>query len=283
MKISKKNPVIAWWSGGVTSAIACKLAIDKYGKDNVRVVFIDTMNEDKDTYSFKIDCEYWYGEKIETIKNPEYNSIQDVWKKYKALNNANGAICSSELKRKTRQIFQRENKFSHQVFGFELGEENRAKSMQLNYPDTFPVFPLLENKLDKKACLKFLLEKNINPPRTYLLGYHNNNCFNTGCVQGGVGYWQKIQREDVGKFNDMADMEHYLTNLKGKPVTMLKYKNKTGEGLVFLKAHALYPEIKDISMMKGREPKPLMECNGFCGINDLSKRSETEKEINFSE
>ena len=26
-----ENKVIAWWSGGITSAVACKLAIDIYG------------------------------------------------------------------------------------------------------------------------------------------------------------------------------------------------------------------------------------------------------------
>jgi hypothetical protein len=36
-------------------------------------------------------------------------------------------------------------------------------------------------------------------------------------------------------------------------------------------------------MIKGREVKPLLECNGFCGINDLSDRSETELEINYQE
>jgi hypothetical protein len=34
--------------------------------------------------------------------------------------------------------------------------------------------------------------------------------------------------------------------------------------------------------MKGRPPKPLLECNGFCGINDLDKNP-TEEEINFSD
>ena len=78
----------------------------------------------------------------------------------------------------------------------------------------------------------------------------------------------------------MAEMELKITNMKGKPVTMLKDQSKGG-GLVFLKPHPDYPEIKDISMMKGREPKPLFDCNGMCGINDLDKRSETEKEINY--
>ena len=77
----------------------------------------------------------------------------------------------------------------------------------------------------------------------------------------------------------MADMEHELTELKGKPVTMLKDQSKGG-GLVFLKPHQKYKNIKDISMMKGREPKPLFDCNGMCGVNDLSKRNDTEKEIN---
>ena len=59
--------VIAWWSGGITSAVTCKICIDIYGVDNVRVIFIDTFNEDEDTYRFKTDCEKWYGKEIETI------------------------------------------------------------------------------------------------------------------------------------------------------------------------------------------------------------------------
>ena len=78
----------------------------------------------------------------------------------------------------------------------------------------------------------------------------------------------------------MANMEHELTDVKGKPITMLKDQSKGG-GLVFLKPHKDYPDMKDISKMKGREPKPLFDCNGMCGINDLEERSETEKEINM--
>jgi hypothetical protein len=75
-------------------------------------------------------------------------------------------------------------------------------------------------------------------------------------------------------------MEHELTEAKGQPVTMLKDQSEAG-GLVFLKPHPQYPLMKDISMMKGRPPKPLFECNGFCGINDLSPKNETEKELNY--
>ncbi len=35
--------------------------------------------------------------------------------------------------------------------------------------------------------------------------------------------------------------------------------------------------------MEGREPKPLMECNGFCSSNDLEDRNNTYDEINYNQ
>lgn len=282
--INKKNPVIAWWSGGIASAITCHLCIQWFGIENVRIVFQDTWNEDDDTYRFLSDCENWYGCKIERICNKEFDSIEQVWYKYQSLNVATGAICSTHLKRLVREQFQKENMYSYQAFGFDTSEIDRALSMKFNHPDARPIFPLISECLDKRACMKYLPTGlfTIEPPRVYKLGYQNNNCFKTGCVQGGIGYWQKIQREDIKKFDRMATIEHELTDLKKEPVTMLKDQSKGG-GLVFLKPHPQYPNMKDISMMKGRDPKPLMDCNGFCGTNDLNpNRNETESELNYA-
>lgn len=137
--------VIAWWSGGITSAVTCKICIDIYGVDNVRVIFIDTFNEDEDTYRFKKDCEILYGKEIETITliGDKYDSIQDVWIKNKSLNVAKGAVCSSELKRSVREKWQKENDYDLQAFGFEIEEINRAKAMKLNHSKAKPIFPLL--------------------------------------------------------------------------------------------------------------------------------------------
>lgn len=290
MKENKK--VIGWWSGGVTSAVACKLAIDLYGVDNVDMIMMDTKNEDPDTYRFKKDCEKWYEKEISVITALEENeSIQDVWLKFKSLNVANGAICSSTLKRDLRLTWEKDNKWDYQVFGFDIDETKRAKAMTLNYPDTKPIYPLLLYGYSKKMCIDILNEAGIEIPRTYKYGFHNNNCFQTGCVQGGIGYWQKMGRDFPDKFDKMAEMEHKLTNRRGSPVTMLKDQSKEAKELVektgdktkqfvFLKPHPDYPEIKDISMMKGREPKPLVECNGFCSTNDLNANP-TDKEINY--
>lgn len=282
------NKVVGWWSGGITSAVTCRLIADIYGIDNCRFIFIDTFNEDDDTYRFKSDCEKWYGKEIETITGigDEYKSIRDVWFKYLSLNVSKGAICSSELKREVRKQWQRNNEFKYQAFGFEFDEYNRAKSLSLNYPESKPIFPLFLYAYNKLKCIEIVQEAGIDPPIMYQLGFHNNNCFKTGCVQGGIGYWQKMARDFPEKFDAMAQIEHELTDLKGKPVTMCKDQSKeakeSGNTLVFLKPHPDYPEIKDISIMKGREPKPLFECNGMCGINDLDQRNSTEDEINYN-
>lgn len=279
VKVDQEHPVISWWSGGVTSAVACKLAISLFGVDNVRIVFIDTKNEDIDTYRFKNDCQKWYGKDIEIITNEKYSDITEVWFKFLSLNVAHGAICSSELKREVRQLFQKENLFSYQIFGFDIDEPKRAKSLAKNYAESRPIFPLLMRGLSKNDCIK-IVEARMRVPSAYYMGFNNNNCLKTGCVQGGIGYWQKMKKEKGSLFYQMGKVEHDLTNLKGEPVTMLKDQSKDG-GLVFLIPHPDYPNIKDISMMKGRPPKPLFECNGLCGTNDLEK-NETESEINYA-
>ena len=292
-KPTTDSPAILWWSGGITSAVACKIAIEAYGSESCRPVFIDTFNEDDDTYRFKEDCEKWYGLPIEAItaldrpgatkigKLP-YKSIQEVWRRFLSLNVATGAICSATLKRDTRLMFQKENKYTCQVFGFDIESREviRASNMKKNYPTANPVFPLLATVTSKRDCLRIVSEAGIVPPRAYQMGLNNNNCLKTGCIQGGVGYWQLMRRLDYEKFMEMAAIEHELTNLKGTPVTMNKDQSGGG-GLVFLMPHPDYPLVKDLSMMAGRPPKPLMECNGFCGINDGLK--EEPDGINFGE
>lgn len=280
--------IICWWSGGITSAVACKKAIERYGKDNCRVIMLDTGNEHEDSYRFLKDCERWYGTSIELISSQSYKNIQDTWYRHQSLNTAHGAICSYMLKRRVREKLEKEIEFSHQVFGFEFDKKeiNRAEALLANHPQTKPLFPLIDLKIGKRDCIDLVLKAGIEPPVAYKMGFMNNNCLKTGCVQGGIGYWKKIQEEMPDLFNKMAKVEHDLTDLKGKPVTMLKDQSKkakeSGRELVFLKPHQDFPDHKTIDDMKGRKIKPVMECNGFCGTNDFSELNETEREINWA-
>mgnify|MGYP000452915422 CR=1 FL=1 len=149
-----ENKIICWWSGGITSSVACKLAIDIYGIDNCRVIMIDTQNEHTDTYRFKNDCEKWYGQEIETIQNKKYEDHLDVVLSTRYVNGAGGARCTKELKKNVRFDFEKGNKIAAQVWGyeFEASEINRAIRTQEQYAYTNPLFPLIENKLSKNYC-----------------------------------------------------------------------------------------------------------------------------------
>ena len=211
-----EGDVIAWWSGGITSAVACRLAIEKY--PNVRLVYIETGSHHPDTIRFKNDCEKWYGQEIETLQNKKYENHIDVVLSTKYVNGAGGARCTKELKKNVRIDFEKRNKIAAQVWGyeFEANEINRAIRTQEQYGYTNPLFPLIENKLSKKECAGILEGAGIEIPMMYKLGYNNNNCI--GCVKGGSGYWNKIRKDFPEIFKQMAEAEREVkaTCLKDK-------------------------------------------------------------------
>src|SRR5215217_8984840 len=116
------------------------------------------------------------------------------------------------IKTRSRIAFGKKNAFSYQAFGFDKKELKRANGMLKNYYFIKPIFPLIDKGYSKQNCLDLLNFAGIKIPVVYSYGFHNNNCFRTGCVQGGVGYWQKMKLDFPDKFDDMALMEHELTN-----------------------------------------------------------------------
>ena len=272
-----KTRVIAWWSGGIASAYACHIALQIY--KNVVIVFQDTDNEDEDTYRFLTDCEKLYSQQIERISRigKDYKNIEEIWFKYLSLNNATGAICSTELKREVREEYQNPKTDHAQIFGYDMSETKRHFNMRKNYPEINCISPLIDNKISKADCINFFKQQGIEIPNAYKLGFRNNNCLQTGCVRGGIGYWKQYKRQFPERFNRMAEREHELTNLKGEPVTILKNQSATapkenGFAPMFLKPHPDYPHIKDLSRMKGKTPEPIVECNGFCYTIDFKEK-----------
>lgn len=261
-----KTRVIAWWSGGITSAYACLLACWIY--DNVEVVFIDTRNESEDTERFLKDCERLYGKEIIRTSNPKYKNIREVWRKYNSLNNAHGAICSTELKREVRESYQNLETDYAQIFGFDTTEPNRHANMRRNYPELNVKSPLITAGMTKPEAIAIFLGLGIIPPKMYE-EFENNNCDGTGCVRGGIGYWQKRKVKRNESFIEMALMEHELTDKKGEPVTIIRDQTKARKGEpIFLLPHPNYPQYQDISMKKGIAPESLMECTGFCSTEN---------------
>jgi len=200
--------VISWWSGGITSAVACRLALEKY--KNVRLIYIETGSHHPDTKRFKIDCEQWYGREIETRQSNKYENHIDVVLTERFVNGPTGAKCTKVLKKDVREKVEREFEWSNQVYGLEFEETqiNRAIRWQEQYEYTNALFPLIENSLSKNESAGIVLGAGIKLPEMYKLGYSNNNCI--GCVKGGKGYWNKIRIDFPETFKQMAEAEREI-------------------------------------------------------------------------
>jgi len=209
--------VISWFSCGVTSAVATKMALNKYGTKSVLPIYFKINQVHPDNDRFIAECEQWFGVKIKQIQG-EFKTPIEVALQTRYVNGPSGARCTYELKRKLRQTVEKDTFYSAQVFGFEYSkrEELRAKRFVEQYPLTLPQFPLIKAKMNKAACLYLLEKVGIKRPEMYNLGYHNNNCI--GCFKGGMGYWNKIRKDFPDIFKATAEMEREIgaTCIKGQ-------------------------------------------------------------------
>lgn len=194
---------ILWFSCGAASAVACRIALEKY--PDARIIYQHIGSAHPDNARFLADCEKWYGRKIEVIQSDFYSDHFHVIKATRFINGPKGARCTTELKKKLRKYFELQNpKITAQVFGFTAEETKRANKPEMKGFS----FPLIEKGIYKKECYQILNAKNIELPAMYRLGFNNNNCI--GCVKGGMGYWNKIRVNFPDSFEKMARLEREI-------------------------------------------------------------------------
>jgi len=258
---------VSWFSAGITSTVATMIALDKYGKDNVDIIFFETGSHHPDNNRFIKECEEkLFKKKIEIHQNPKYNTVLDVLKKG-YINSPYGAFCTYELKKQVRFKLEKQRHWDHQIFGFEFEKKeiNRAVRFKEQYPATDPIFPLIDAKITKVDAIKTIQDLGVEIPEMYKLGYANNNCIM--CVKGGMGYFNKMRKDFPKEFKELADLE------KEVGATCLKEKDKTTG-----KSKKLY--LHDLDPNRGREQKPITsECGVICATEFTDVISEDTNKI----
>ena len=239
--------VIAWFSCGATSAVACKIALKIY--DDVHVVYIETGSGHPDNERFIKDCERWFGQPIEVIRSDKFKDVEDVLRSRKFIVGPIGASCTFYLKKQVRYKYEDSiGEWDGQVFGFDYckREVNRAIRFRQQNKKTKPLFPLIERMITKQDAMGILQRANIEIPKMYQMGYNNNNCI--GCVKGGIGYWNKIRRDFPKVYQRMAETERAIGH------SCLRDKN----GLIWL---------DELDLNRGDVVKPIIpDCSLFCDI-----------------
>jgi hypothetical protein len=183
--------VVSWFSCGAASAVASKLAIQKYGA--VEIVYCDTMStEHPDQQRFFDDVQRWLGQDIIRIKSEKYTDVDDVIEKRRYMAGIAGAPCTVEMKKVPRFAYQRPDDLH--IFGLHAGEQDRADNLRANDPGLDMAFPLIDAGFGKQRCADTLTLAGVELPAMYHLGYSNNNCL--GCVKAtSYRYWQGIRHD----------------------------------------------------------------------------------------
>lgn len=211
---------IAWFSCGIASTIAAKLALAD--DPQTLVVYCDTsLDEHPDNERYLTECEDWLGTKITRIRSERYKSVDDVIAARRYMSGVAGAPCTVELKKRPRFAFQRPDDV--QVFGYTVEETRRAERLRENDPGVTFRFPLIERQITKGDCHAALAVAGIEQPAMYALGYNNNNCL--GCVKAGSAtYWNRIRRDFPEVFAKRAQQSRELgvklTMVNGVRVTL---------------------------------------------------------------
>lgn len=226
--MENKQIEVAWWSAGITSAVACWLALKR--NPECRIVYIGILDAHSDNARFKSDCEKWYGKEIEVIRSKKYLSVSEVIQDTGYVNGAGGARCTTELKKQVRIDYEKQNAIAAQYFGFEFEKKqiNRAVRFLDKYSHVNPLFPLIDERLTKNECAGMIINAGIELPVMYKLGYNNNNCI--GCVKGGKGYWNKIRKDFPEVFAQRAADEREAGHSCIKGVYLDELKPKDGKG-----------------------------------------------------
>jgi len=202
---------VAWFSGGVSSFIACYLCKETVNE----IIYIDIDDQHTDTMRFLKDCESALNKEITVIKS-SLSGVEDALRKSKFINSPYGAPCTMLLKKRVRQQWEKRQKEELiYIWGYDSEERNRADRLKRSMLEYDHIFPLIENNLVKSDAHALLERLNIKRPKMYELGYQNNNCI--GCPKGGMGYWNKIRVDFPRVFEARAKLEREInaTCIKG--------------------------------------------------------------------
>lgn len=216
---------IIMYSGGTGSWATAKLITEKYGKENVVLVFADTLIEDEDLYRFvnetaaKLD--------VELVHLKDGRDVWEVFKDDRFLGNSRLANCSKFLKQKPSREWLEANYKPDECIvyvGIDWSETHRLPAIEKGYLPYTAKAPLTEPPyLDKAQVLAMLEADGIKPPRLYAMGFAHNNCGGF-CVRAGQAQFKKLLEHFPERFDYHAQKEQELREYLDKDVTILRYQ-----------------------------------------------------------
>jgi hypothetical protein len=214
---------IVFFSGGIGSFFTAKRVIEKEGKENVILLFTDTLIEDEDLYRFMNDASQYF--EIPITRLADGRTPWEVFKDVKFLGNSRIAHCSHLLKQVPADKWVRENFNPDECvlyLGIDWTEIHRTKKPKENYLPYKVKFPMCDEPyITKNEMLEELEKIGIEQPKLYKMGFSHNNC-GGGCVRAGQGHFAHLLETMHDKYKEWEEHEEEIREYLGKDVSMMK-------------------------------------------------------------
>jgi hypothetical protein len=255
------------FSGGAGSAVAAKRVVERYGPDDVLLLFTDTRMEDEDLYRFKADVERKLACRSITIT--EGRTPWDVFRDERILTSRYDP-CSRILKRQMadRYLAAYSDPSATTVYvGIDWTEIHRydrepgtrgpkdlggLRQRRAAEGWTYKA-PLCEAPyLTKDDMLASLRADGIEPPRLYAMGFAHNNCGGF-CIKAGQGHFANLLRVMPERYAYHEAKEEELRAVQGPHAYILRDRKK-GE------------ETRPLTLRAFRER---IEAGGQCDLLDI--------------
>jgi hypothetical protein len=199
------------YSGGASSFVAAHLAVEKYGKENVELVFCDTLIEDEDLYRFLEEGATALG--VPLIKLVDGRDPWAVFKDKRYIGNSRTAHCSIVLKREQFEKYIKENYKPGECvihFGFDFFEEGRFKRAKVNWAPYECQALLTEPPFYSRVqILQIIDDYELELPRLYEKGFVHNNCGGF-CVRAGQGHFALLLKTFPDRYKHHEEKEQEL-------------------------------------------------------------------------
>lgn len=182
------------YSGGLGSAITAERICRTHGKDNVLLLFADTLVEDEDLYKFNKDVVSLLGCRFVWIA--EGRTPWHVFRDVKYIGNTRVDPCSRVLKRDLIRKWISDNYKPEECviwIGIDCSEEHRLfPVVERNKPYQYRSY-FIENDifLSNEYKAYWLSQNNIPMPRMYRMGFAHHNCGGF-CVKAGQGQFKML-------------------------------------------------------------------------------------------
>ncbi|WP_409276144.1 phosphoadenosine phosphosulfate reductase family protein [Neobacillus sp. SCS-31] len=222
---------VVMYSGGVGSYMAAKLVANKVPKQDVILLFSDTLNEDEDLYRFLEESVAEIG--VELVKLCDGRDIWQVFKDVRYLGNSRVAPCTRILKQEPAKKWVIDNFKPEEVtlyVGIDWTESHRLEKVKNNWAPFIVYAPLCDEPyISKDEIFLELKQRGIKIPRLYEMGFSHNNCGGF-CVRAGQAHFRNLLFSLPDRYRYHEYKEEELINYLQKDVSILKrqrnYKNE---------------------------------------------------------